>query len=83
MEEYLECHGTQMFIKEITPEIDFLFQIFGDDFRTENGVLCNIDFIIKRMTDTLHEKNKNIIKAMYGLPKDELSTGSDPQPKTV
>lgn len=77
MEKYLECHGTQMFIKEITPEIDFLFQIFGDDFRTENGVLCNIDFIIKRMTDTLHEKNKNIIKAMYGLPKDELSTGSD------
>ena len=41
MEKYLECHGTKMYLKEMTPEIEFLFEIFGDDFRTKNWILHN------------------------------------------
>ena len=77
MEKYLECHGTKMYLKEMTPEIEFLFEIFGDDFRTKNWILGHIDYIIKRMIDTLTEKDKNIIKAMYGLPKEKVSTDLD------
>lgn len=61
----------------MTPEIEFLFEIFGDDFRTKNWILGHIDYIIKRMIDTLTEKDKNIIKAMYGLPKEKVSTDLD------
>ena len=53
-------------------KIEFLFEIFGDDFRTKNWILGHIDYIIKRMIDTLTEKDKNIIKAMYGLPKEKV-----------
>ena len=77
MEKYLECHGTRMYLEEMTPEIEFLFEIFGDDFRTKNWILGHIDYIIKRMIDTLPEKDKNIIKAMYGLPKEKVSTDLD------
>lgn len=77
MEKYLECHGTKMYLKEMTPEIEFLFEIFGDDFRTKNWILGHIDYIIKRMIYTLTEKDKNIIKAMYGLPKEKVSTDLD------
>ncbi len=47
-----------MYLKEMTPEIEFLFEIFGDDFRTKNWILGHIDYIIKRMIDTLTEKDK-------------------------
>lgn len=47
MEKYLECHGTKMYLKEMTPEIEFLFKIFAGNFKTKKWVLDNIDFIIK------------------------------------
>ena len=71
MEKYLECHGTKMYLKEMTPEIEFLFKIFAGNFKTKKWVLDNIDFIIKIMTDRLPEKYKKITKRIYDLPKNK------------